>query len=247
MAEWPYSDIRNRQLQALAMRDREHYINVVNIGDKIMRQHGGPHDLAGRVFNHVVSEALRTLDDDPNEQELLFALLYVRHGRKFRHAANESGMSVRSEHVAFARKPVLLAIAAERAKLAAEAKVTKDDVLQGLLNAVAVAQNSKDLTESWREIGRLLGYYEETKISVQQTIKNETTVTHRLEGVDLKMLSDDMLMQHAGAEMLKNLAAPVHRVIEHNPGEVIDVVVERAADPVEVERNPVAPNAERSQ
>ena len=42
----------------------------------------------------------------------------------------------------------------------------REDVLQGLLDAVDAAGGSQDLTTAWREIGRVLGVYEPQRVQV---------------------------------------------------------------------------------
>lgn len=48
--------------------------------------------------------------------------------------------------------------------------LTRDDVIHGLLDAVESAGSSTDLTQAWREIGRLIGAYEPEKVEVTHTI-----------------------------------------------------------------------------
>ena len=120
-----------------------------------------------------------------------------------------------SEDVLHLSAPVQHQIKLVRDEIAAKIMVTKGDVVQGMLNAVAVAKDSMELVTAWREIGKLLGHYEETKIRIEQSIKQEVNHTHKLEGVDLKVLSDAELMQYAGTELAQRLSAP--RTLEHNP------------------------------
>ena len=63
------------------------------------------------------------------------------------------------------------AIEARQRVFADELRVSKDNVLTGLLEAVAVAQaqqNPAAMIAGWRELGRMLGYYqpEEHKITM---------------------------------------------------------------------------------
>lgn len=48
--------------------------------------------------------------------------------------------------------------------------LTREDVIHGLLDAVESAGSSADLTQAWREIGRLIGAYEPEKVEVTHTI-----------------------------------------------------------------------------
>lgn len=48
--------------------------------------------------------------------------------------------------------------------------LTREDVIHGLLDAVDSAGSSADLTQAWREIGRLIGAYEPEKVDVTVTV-----------------------------------------------------------------------------
>ena len=48
--------------------------------------------------------------------------------------------------------------------------LTREDVIHGLLDAVDSAGSSTDLTQAWREIGRLIGAYEPEKVDVTVTV-----------------------------------------------------------------------------
>jgi hypothetical protein len=52
--------------------------------------------------------------------------------------------------------------------------VTRDDVVSGLMDAVTAAGSSTELTQAWREIGKLLGHYESEKIEIHHSVENMT-------------------------------------------------------------------------
>jgi len=52
-----------------------------------------------------------------------------------------------------------------------ELRLTRSDVINGLLDAVRAAQSSGDLTMAWREIGKLIGAYAPQKIEHSGEIK----------------------------------------------------------------------------
>lgn len=55
-------------------------------------------------------------------------------------------------------------------KLAArQAQVTRDDVIAGFMDAVRMASSSAELTQAWREIGKMIGAYEPQRIKVDHT------------------------------------------------------------------------------
>jgi len=65
------------------------------------------------------------------------------------------------------RNPKIKVILREANRVAAaKLSLTREDVLQGFLDAVEAAGSSQDLTAAWREIGRVLGVYEPTKVEV---------------------------------------------------------------------------------
>lgn len=64
--------------------------------------------------------------------------------------------------------------------------ITREDVLQGFMDAVRAASSSTEITMAWREIGKVIGAYEPEKIEV----------THKLEdvtGQKLRVMRDEDL------------------------------------------------------
>lgn len=181
-------------------------------------------------LNMVLTHALQTQNQEPSQAEMMYAELRVLYRQDHRTAVRAAAAvgdlrGSTSEEVLMFRRTVRTAMQIARDKLASSVGVTKQDVVQGLLNAVAVAASSKDLVEAWRELGRLLGYYEETKIRIEQTVKQDINVNHTLQGVDLRMLSDSDLLRHLNPEMAKQLAAPAPRLLEQPVGEIEDAVL----------------------
>lgn len=68
------------------------------------------------------------------------------------------------------RKPnVQAALLAQEARIAADLEVTRQRVLDGLLEAVELARERADpaaMISAWREIGRLCGYYAPAQVQV---------------------------------------------------------------------------------
>lgn len=52
--------------------------------------------------------------------------------------------------------------------------VGRDDVLRGLFDAVQASGNATELVAAWREIGRIVGVYEATKVEVMHKIEDVT-------------------------------------------------------------------------
>jgi hypothetical protein len=52
--------------------------------------------------------------------------------------------------------------------------VGRDDVLRGMFDAVQASGNATELVAAWREIGRIIGVYEPTKVEVMHKIEDVT-------------------------------------------------------------------------
>lgn len=206
----------DRLLRKIASTDMQLYVRLQRHIDLIMSRPGpNTNPVKLRARDRLIRNVMEGLNREATPEEVMYAELRYRHRVPHTQACATSGMKrIAEDHVMLIR-PLALEVEKVYARLREETKVTKDDVVQGLLNAVAVAANSKDLTEAWREIGRLHGFYEETKIRIEQNVKQEVTQTVRLEGVDLRLLADGELMKHAGAELLKRIAPAQPRVLDH--------------------------------
>lgn len=229
-----YSDAAvDRAFRAVARVDMELYARLQRYIDSLSPS-GKPLDaIKKRARDRAISICLEGLHSEATEAEKMYLELRLRQRVKHADACKVSGMTMIPEPLLQLRRGFAAESKALREKLADEMGVTRQDVIQGFLNAVQCASNSKELTESWRELGRLLGYYEETKIRIEQNVKTEATHTIRLEGVDLRVLSDADLRQFAGAEMLKRLAPAEPRVLEHQPAEVLDGLPQEIRDVAE--------------
>lgn len=79
-------------------------------------------------------------------------------------------------------------------------RITRDDVIRGIQDAIGQADTASEQISGWREIGKLLGYYDQATLEVkhtheQQTDKRDVTPekisqmpTHRL----LEIAEDDV-------------------------------------------------------
>jgi hypothetical protein len=78
-------------------------------------------------------------------------------------------------------------------KLAArQARVTRDDVIAGFMDAVRMAGSSAELTQAWREIGKMIGAYEPQRIKVDHT--------HTITMEQIAALNDDELAELAAID-----------------------------------------------
>ena len=81
--------------------------------------------------------------------------------------------------------------------------VTRQDVLQGLLDAVEASATATELTMAWREIGKLIGAYEP-----------EQKVVKVVNAEQVRNLPDDKLLELAELEDFR-LPPPIEGEYEH--------------------------------
>lgn len=96
--------------------------------------------------------------------------------------------------------------------------ITREDVTNGFLDAVHAAASSTELTMAWREIGKLLGYYEPEKVEL--SFRNVTA--EKLAGMsdrELTMLAkqdgvmvEDMEVLEAQYEVLSKAIEPPEKI-----------------------------------
>ena len=67
-----------------------------------------------------------------------------------------------------------------RAYLSRATGITKDTVLEGMLDAVDAAETSQDLTRAWSEIGKIVGAY---KQEVEVSVKFEDVTEQKVGGM----------------------------------------------------------------
>jgi hypothetical protein len=63
--------------------------------------------------------------------------------------------------------------AASRVKQRQQA-ITREDVISGFLDAVALATTATEVVAAWREIGKINGLYEPQKVEITKTLKDLT-------------------------------------------------------------------------
>lgn len=73
-----------------------------------------------------------------------------------------------------------------------ELKITRDDVVNGLLDAIRSASTAGEQIAGWKEIGKLLGHYAPTK--------SEVSVEHKAGKEAVKKLSDEQLAKMAAVD-----------------------------------------------
>lgn len=224
--QWPAHLMRDVQLRKIAEVDPALLARLLALADRLAGDAPRVSPAVSSAYASYVHEAFTHMTSEPTDAENVYAAARIRSRLSHKRAVSAARLGRLDATSADLRNSIRKAIRRELDAIAKEAGITKEDVLQGFMNAVATASTSKDLVEAWREIGRFLGYYEETKIRIEQTVKQD--VTHRVEGVDLKLLSDEDLMRAAHSDLLERIAPRAPRVLEHQPQEVL----EHALDPL---------------
>lgn len=147
---------------------------------------------------------------DPNKPLTEKQKLFVKYWAQGESITSASARAGYGDGATFAyrmvRMPNVLALY-EKEKAAYEASVgmTRKRVMEGLLEAVELAKLMAEpaaMVSGWREIGKMCGYYEPVKKTIDVTL-NGNVVLDRLE-----KLSD--------AELLKLIQAPVAEAIEED-------------------------------
>lgn len=104
--------------------------------------------------------------------------------------------------------------------------VTRNDVVNGLLDAVEAAGSSADLTAAWREIGKLIGAYEPEKINV--TLDASDLTVDQLATLSTRELIEmtkkgDLFEVDADQDFAREEYARITQVIEpHKPLAVLE-------------------------
>lgn len=225
-------------LTHIAMHDLNTYTRAKRVETKYRDAHGGNLPLsARRRLSIVLRSAADSLFREPTPAEAIYAQLRVRHRVRHMEAVRASGLTgVTAEDALRVRRTVQAEFDKATAQLAADTGVTRDDVVQGLLNAVACARHSADLVLAWSELGKLLGYYEETKIRIEQRVEGEVKHTHKIEGtVDIRALSDADLMQFAGSHLINALQPQERAALEHTstPARFVPEIADAEFTPVD--------------
>lgn len=112
-------------------------------------------------------------------------------------AAIRAGVAPASAHVwasrALRKAKVSAALHARQTADAARLSIQREDVLNGLVEAAAMAKLQCDpagMVAAWKQVGQLMGYYSAGRIKVDMGVQGQTMVNHleRLSDADLLVL-----------------------------------------------------------
>lgn len=146
-------------------------------------------------------------------------------------AARRAGyVSKNAAKTALARPQVAHALAMRRAEVARDLKMSREKVLEGIMEAIEMAKIKAEpmtMISGWREIGRMCGFYEPTKTKVELSLNTDSILTQ------MSSMSDDELLKltEASGNMLETL----------EESGVFTVIMENEVDDEEDEEDEPAP------
>lgn len=222
-----------KRLRQIAELDIDFYVKVRAVLDNIK----GNTTYAQERRAFLTLLALESINRPATQAEVMYATLRVRHKYTHNKAMIEAGLPVGWRH-SIDTADCCLALQKELQRqyeiIRKETSVTREDVIAGMMNAVNTASTSTELLFAWKELGKLLGYYEETKVRIEQTVKQQVTHTVTFDAADMRMMTNEDLLKHIKPEVLDRLKlqadgtyglAPQEQ-LQHVEKEVIDVVPE---------------------
>ena len=66
----------------------------------------------------------------------------------------------------------------------------REDVIEGLMDAVRASTTAAEMVAAWREIGRIIGAYEPIKVEVEHTLEKSSAQLRQMSDDDLARLAD---------------------------------------------------------
>lgn len=111
-------------------------------------------------------------------------------------AAIRAGVAPGGAHVwasrALRKAKVSAALKARQAADATRLSIQREDVLNGLVEAAAMAKLQCDpagMVAAWKQVGHLMGYYSAERIKVDMRVQGQTMVNHLERLSDAELLS----------------------------------------------------------
>lgn len=139
----------------------------------------------------MANAALVSADKSLTSQQLAFAQAWAR-GESISSASLRAGYSQDSIGYRLVKMPnVLKAYHAEKVLYETASQMTRKRVMDGLLEAVEMAKlmaEPASMVSGWREIGKMCGYYEPTKIQVDVNVSGEVSVRQLNAMTDAELL-----------------------------------------------------------
>lgn len=105
-----------------------------------------------------------------------------------------------------AQPRIQIAVAAERASYAIASGITKKAVVDGFIEAVDMARIKADplvMIAGWREVGKLLGFYEPTKVAMSVSVGGQVLLSK------MNTMSDAELLEQIAETNLSDMSSIV--------------------------------------
>lgn len=116
------------------------------------------------------------------------------------------------------RPEVKEALKALQQEAVRETRISRNDVLNGLQDALRAAETATEMVMVWREIAKILGYYEPEKKEIQISAKLDTNMKL------IQQMSNEQLAEAIGMDPELVLEGEAVRVEEDDPfGEAEEV------------------------
>lgn len=157
----------------------------------------------------ILSTLSNAVSKDPNaplnDRQRSFVNALVRDNQSKTAAAKIAGYTPNASCAAardlLAQPKIQAAVAAERATYAIASGITKKMVVDGFIEAVDMARIKADplvMIAGWREVGKLLGFYEPTKVAVSVSVGGQVLLSK------MNTMSDAELLEQIEQTDLRN-------------------------------------------
>lgn len=153
------------------------------------------------VVNRKKTEIIPIESDDPSpltQNQLAFVRFVAEDGLSGSAAVRAAGYALKdpgAQAYDLMRQPkIIAAIAKVREDYQKASMVNKKRVIDGFLEAIEMAKLTSEpmtMVAGWREVGKMLGFYEPTKHKIDINVKGQVVLSK------LEALSDDALLRIA--------------------------------------------------
>lgn len=155
--------------------------------------------------NNMASAASVSADKPLTDKQKAFVQFWAE-GDSMLNAYTRAGYSIKQASYAFrmAKMPNILALKNKYAEeYRAATHLKKKDVIQGIKDAIDMAKlmsEPQSMISGWREIGKLLGYYEPKKVDLTVSVNGTIQVERMNKMTDAELL--EIISKGAGDEMM---------------------------------------------
>jgi phage terminase small subunit len=165
------------------------------------------------------------------EAQRLFVVNYVDHGMTQTAAARAAGSTAKNPGAIacewMSLPKVQAAISRRRAEYAVASQVTKKQVIDGFLEAIAMGKLKSDslaMIAGWREVGKMCGFYEPTRAKIEVSVQGQMVIQRMNEMSDeelLNVIEGDVRVIEEGIGGENTGTPPLIALHEDDPPEVL--------------------------